>query len=120
MRSSTSFKPGNKAQTKKTRGLGKKTLAQQAFTKAGYSPVEAQTALAAQLLKLIESGKATAAQYQLFVKVNTDLLAYESSKAASVIESTSDITSGGEALAETRPLSIVELAQAREQLLRKV
>ena len=93
------------------------TTAQKTMDSLGYSPVDAQIQAVKKLHKLVMNGTATSTELQLFVKMNTDLIAYESSKAAIVTES--DVTTNGESLPTNTPaVTKLDLAKLQEELRR--
>lgn len=120
--SGTSFSATNQPAKRGKRGKSKITLAQAAFARLGYSPIECQTLIAMQLKERIIEKDSKRLNFDddldMLIKVNSKLIEFETPRPASELDV--DITTDGEALVPAKPLNSVELlavAQVMEQRL---
>lgn len=119
--SGTSFSKVYQPARKGKRGPSKKTLAQAAFARLGYSPIECQILIAMQLMTKIEKDDKAKLNVdkdvETLIKVNAKLIEFESARPAAELDL--DITTDGEALITMKPLSSVELLVAQHAMEQK-
>ena len=119
--SATSFSKTNQPARRGKRGLSKVTLAQAAFKKLGYSPIECQILIAMQLMVQIEEDsvkeKNVDKDLDTLIKVNAKLIEFETPRPAAELDV--DITTDGEALV-AKPLSSVEILTVQKVMEKRL